>query len=123
MVVVGSGPGGLQTAYSLARAGIPRCAVISRDSASGGMFRRFPVYQRLVMALDTGGAINGRHVDVYRAPPSDPSDGGRSLTGQRVLIVPPGGRIPRGVPSPSGGSGASGTSGSGHTPSGGTSAR
>jgi thioredoxin reductase len=48
VVVVGSGPGGLQTAYSLARTGIPRCAVISRDSAPGGMFRRFPVYQRLI---------------------------------------------------------------------------
>ena len=48
VVVVGSGPGGLQIAYSLARAGIPRCAVISRDPAPGGMFRRFPVYQRLI---------------------------------------------------------------------------
>jgi thioredoxin reductase len=48
VVVVGSGPGGLQTAYSLARTGIPRCAVISRDPAPGGMFRRFPVYQRLI---------------------------------------------------------------------------
>jgi thioredoxin reductase len=48
VVLVGSGPGGLQTAYSLARAGIPRCAVLSRDSAPGGMFRRFPVYQRLI---------------------------------------------------------------------------
>jgi thioredoxin reductase len=48
VVVVGSGPGGLQTAYSLARSGIPRCAAISRDSAPGGMFRRFPVYQRLI---------------------------------------------------------------------------
>jgi thioredoxin reductase len=48
VVVVGSGPGGLQTAYSLARTGIPRCAVLSRDSAPGGMFRRFPVYQRLI---------------------------------------------------------------------------
>jgi thioredoxin reductase len=48
VVVVGSGPGGLQTAYSLVRTGIPRCAVISRDSAPGGMFRRFPVYQRLI---------------------------------------------------------------------------
>ena len=48
VVVVGSGPGGLQTAYSLARTGISRCAVISRDSAPGGMFRRLPVYQRLV---------------------------------------------------------------------------
>jgi thioredoxin reductase len=48
VVLVGSGPGGLQTAYSLARTGIPRCAVISRDPALGGMFRRFPVYQRLI---------------------------------------------------------------------------
>jgi thioredoxin reductase len=48
VVVVGSGPGGLQTAYSLARTGLPRRAVISRDSAPGGLFRRFPVYQRLI---------------------------------------------------------------------------
>ena len=48
VVVVGSGPGGLQTAYSLARTGIRRCAVISRDPAPGGMFRRFPLYQRLI---------------------------------------------------------------------------
>jgi thioredoxin reductase len=48
VVVVGSGPGGLQTAYSLARAGIERCAVLSRVSGPGGMFRRFPVYQRLI---------------------------------------------------------------------------
>ena len=48
VVLVGSGPGALQTAYSLARTGIPRCAVISRDPAPGGMFRRFPLYQRLI---------------------------------------------------------------------------
>jgi thioredoxin reductase len=48
VVVVGSGPGGLQTGYSLARAGVKRCAVLSRDSAPGGMFRRWPVYQRLI---------------------------------------------------------------------------
>ena len=48
VVVVGSGPGGLQTAYSLARAGVERCAVISRDDGPGGMFRKFPVYQRLI---------------------------------------------------------------------------
>ena len=48
VVVVGSGPGGLQVAYCLARAGISRCAVISRDEQPGGMFRRFPVYQRLI---------------------------------------------------------------------------
>jgi thioredoxin reductase len=48
VVVVGSGPGGLQTAYSLARAGVTRCAVLSRDPAPGGMFRRWPIYQRLI---------------------------------------------------------------------------
>jgi thioredoxin reductase len=47
VVVVGSGPGGLQTAYSLARTGL-RFAAISRDPAPGGMFRRFPIYQRLI---------------------------------------------------------------------------
>ncbi|HEY1512423.1 MAG TPA: NAD(P)-binding domain-containing protein [Gaiellaceae bacterium] len=46
--MVGSGPGGLQTAYSLVRAGVTRCAVLSRDPAPGGMFRRWPVYQRLI---------------------------------------------------------------------------
>jgi thioredoxin reductase len=48
VVVVGSGPGGLQTAYCLARSGIRRFAVLSRDEAPGGMFRRFPVFQRLI---------------------------------------------------------------------------
>jgi thioredoxin reductase len=47
VVVVGSGPGGLQTSYSLSRLGIEH-AVISRDDGPGGMFRRFPLYQRLV---------------------------------------------------------------------------
>jgi 3D domain len=70
------------------------------------------------VANDTGGAINGRHVDVFRPPPSGPDVGGRSLSGQRVLIVPPGGTVPKGVPTPPGGR----TSGSGRTPSGGTSA-
>jgi thioredoxin reductase len=48
VVVVGSGPGGLQTGYCLARAGIKRFAVLSRDDEPGGMFRRFPVFQRLI---------------------------------------------------------------------------
>ena len=48
VVVVGSGPGGLQIAYSLARTGIRRCAAITRDPTPGGMFRRFPIYQRLI---------------------------------------------------------------------------
>jgi thioredoxin reductase len=47
VVVVGSGPGGLQTSYWLRRLGI-RHAVLSADDAPGGMFRRLPVYQRLI---------------------------------------------------------------------------
>jgi thioredoxin reductase len=46
-VVVGSGPGGLQTAYALSRLGIEH-ARISSDQAPGGMFRRFPIFQRLI---------------------------------------------------------------------------
>ena len=47
VVVVGSGPGGLQTSYYLRRLGVDH-AVISADSAPGGMFRRFPFFQRLL---------------------------------------------------------------------------
>jgi thioredoxin reductase len=47
VVVVGSGPGGLQTSYFLGRLGI-RHAVLSRDDSPGGMFRRFPIFQRLI---------------------------------------------------------------------------
>ncbi len=46
-MVVGSGPGGLQISYSLARLGI-RHAVISADDGPGGMFRRWPFFQRLL---------------------------------------------------------------------------
>jgi thioredoxin reductase len=48
VVVVGSGPAGLQTAYFLARSGIRRWAAISRDAEPAGMFQRFPVFQRLI---------------------------------------------------------------------------
>jgi thioredoxin reductase len=47
IVVVGSGPGGLQTSYCLRRLGI-RHAVLSRDDQPGGMFQRFPIFQRLI---------------------------------------------------------------------------
>ncbi len=47
VVVVGSGPGGLQTSYYLDRLGIDH-AVISADPSPGGMFRRFPFFQRLL---------------------------------------------------------------------------
>jgi len=47
VIVIGSGPGGLQVAYDLERHGI-RHAVISSDPAPGGMFRRWPFFQRLL---------------------------------------------------------------------------
>jgi len=47
VVVVGSGPGGLQTSYDLRALGV-RHAVISADEAPGGMFQRFPVFERLI---------------------------------------------------------------------------
>jgi thioredoxin reductase len=47
VVVVGSGPGGLQTAYFLTRLGV-RHAVVSADDAPGGMFRKWPIFQRLL---------------------------------------------------------------------------
>ncbi len=39
-------------------------------------------------ADDTGGAIDGRHIDVYRPPPSRSSDSGNYLTGKRIFVVP-----------------------------------
>jgi phytoene dehydrogenase-like protein len=38
VVVVGSGPGGLQTSYCLSRLGVEH-AVLSADDEPGGMFR------------------------------------------------------------------------------------
>ena len=47
VVLVGSGPGGLQTSYCLRRLGVDH-ALISADDAPAGMFRRFPFFQRLI---------------------------------------------------------------------------
>jgi 3D (Asp-Asp-Asp) domain-containing protein len=54
------------------------------QSVNGGWFE----------ADDTGGAILGRHIDVFRPPPSDPNDAGSFATGQRVYIVTPGRPLP-----------------------------
>ena len=47
LVVVGSGPGALQLTYCLNRLGIDH-AVISEEPAPGGMFRRWPIFQRML---------------------------------------------------------------------------
>jgi len=47
VVVVGSGPGGLQTSYCLTRLGIEH-AVVSSDERPGGMFQKWPIFQRLL---------------------------------------------------------------------------
>jgi thioredoxin reductase len=46
VVVVGSGPGGLQLSYFLRRLGVEH-AVLSEDPGPGGMFLRYPLFQRL----------------------------------------------------------------------------
>ena len=47
VVIIGSGPGGLQLSYSLRRLGIEH-AVLSADEAPGGMFLKWPLFQRLL---------------------------------------------------------------------------
>ena len=47
VVIIGSGPGGLQTSYFLTQWGIDH-ALLSQDEAPGGMFQRYPLFQRLV---------------------------------------------------------------------------
>jgi 3D (Asp-Asp-Asp) domain-containing protein len=56
----------------------------SYASINGGWFE----------ADDTGGAIIGRHIDVFRPPPADPRDQGNFASGQQVYIVPPGVPLP-----------------------------
>jgi thioredoxin reductase len=47
LLIVGSGPGGLQLSYSLRHLGVDH-AVISADEGPGGMFRKWPLFQRML---------------------------------------------------------------------------
>ncbi|HEX3317659.1 MAG TPA: 3D domain-containing protein [Solirubrobacteraceae bacterium] len=49
-------------------------------------------------AADTGGAIQGRHVDVFRTPPASIDETGNLFTGARIYVVPPRQRRPSGTP-------------------------
>jgi 3D (Asp-Asp-Asp) domain-containing protein len=53
-----------------------------------------PAYRRdgyggWFVAQDTGGAIDGAHIDVYRSPPRKSADPGQELSGQRVFVIRP----------------------------------
>jgi 3D (Asp-Asp-Asp) domain-containing protein len=64
-----------------------------------------PAYRRhgggWFIAQDTGGAIGGRHVDVFRSPPTSPNDYGQLLRGQRIYVIPPGKHAPGNPTQPS----------------------
>ena len=98
-----------------------------RHTAGHGWFR----------AEDVGGAIIGRHVDVYRSPPAGPGIGAQSLASERIYVIPPGKRAGADAPGmrpppesppppapadPSGGAGTSSTASSTSSPSGGAAA-
>src|SRR5438876_10914820 len=68
VVIIGSGPGGLQTSYALRRLRVEH-AVLSADAGPGGMFLRFPLFQRR-----TGGSNPTRRP--AGAPRRDPGTAG-----------------------------------------------
>ena len=41
------------------------------------------------VAQDIGGAIKGRHIDVYRSPPAGAGDSGQYLVGERIFVIKP----------------------------------
>ena len=71
-----------------------RTVAVDPDLIPRGSRIYIPAYRSInggwFVAADTGGAIIGRHLDVYRPPTATVQDGGRYLTHQRVYVRPPG---------------------------------
>jgi len=68
------------------------------------------------LAQDVGGAIIGRHVDVYRSPPASADAGGGLFADQRIYVIPPGRSAGPDAP----GAGGAGDTGGGGTGGGGS---
>jgi 3D (Asp-Asp-Asp) domain-containing protein len=71
-----------------------RTVAVDPDLIPAGSRLYIPAYKSVnggwFVATDTGGAIIGRHLDVYRPPTGSIDDGGRYLTHRRVYVQPPG---------------------------------
>jgi 3D (Asp-Asp-Asp) domain-containing protein len=71
-----------------------RTVAVDPDLIPKGSRLYIPAYRSInggwFVATDTGGAIIGRHIDVYRPPTSSIDDGGRYVTHRRVYVQPPG---------------------------------
>ena len=83
VVVVGSGPGGLQTSYCLRQLGI-RHALLSRDERPGGMFQRFPIFQRLITWTKPDAPVERTHTRVRVVRPQQPARRGAGAEGARA---------------------------------------
>jgi 3D (Asp-Asp-Asp) domain-containing protein len=70
-----------------------RTVAVDPDLIPSGSRIYVPAYRAVnggwFVASDTGGAIIGRHIDVYRPPTASIDDGGRYLTHERVYVKPP----------------------------------
>jgi 3D (Asp-Asp-Asp) domain-containing protein len=71
-----------------------RTVAVDPDLIPKGSRLYIPAYKSVnggwFVATDTGGAIIGRHIDVYRPPSGSIDDGGRYMTHRRVYVQPPG---------------------------------
>lgn len=65
VVIVGTGPGGMQVSYDLRRLGVPH-ALLSADDAPGGMFRRFPLLHRLNTCSRPHAIVDRASQEYYR---------------------------------------------------------